>query len=155
MQAFERERRPSTVADESLDARPVLGLDVHGGVDAEPARALPVQHTGGIEVVEESLAPEVAEELFDGGGKGLVFPTNQPVVGSGYVQIGDGDSQDLKGWQAPVGVSTADQIVKIEFGNGQGCSNFGFSPTEGECYVASVPEPSTYLLMLTGVLGLG
>jgi len=37
VQAFERERRPSTVADESLDARPVLGLDAHGGVDAEPA----------------------------------------------------------------------------------------------------------------------
>jgi len=40
VQAFERERRTGTVADESLDARPVLGLDAHGGVDAEPARAL-------------------------------------------------------------------------------------------------------------------
>ena len=64
MQAFERERRASTVADESLDARPVLGLDAHGGVDAEATRALPVEHAGGIELVEESLTPEVAEDAF-------------------------------------------------------------------------------------------
>ena len=62
VQAFQRERRASTVADESLDARPVLGLDAHGGVDAEATRALPVQHAGGIDFVEESLTPEVAED---------------------------------------------------------------------------------------------
>jgi hypothetical protein len=59
-----RERRTGTVADESLDTRPVLGLDAHGGVDAEATRALPVQHAGGIDFVEESLAPEVAENAF-------------------------------------------------------------------------------------------
>ena len=64
MQAFERERWASTVADESLDARPVLGLDAHGGVDAEATRALPGQHAGGIELVEQSLTPEVAEDAF-------------------------------------------------------------------------------------------
>jgi len=46
VQAFERERRASTVANESLDARPVLRLDAHGGVDAEAARALSGKHTG-------------------------------------------------------------------------------------------------------------
>jgi hypothetical protein len=64
VQAFERERRASTVPDESLDARPVLGLDAHGGVDAEATRALPGQHAGGIDFVEESLTPEVAEDAF-------------------------------------------------------------------------------------------
>jgi hypothetical protein len=34
---LERERRPCTVADETLDARTVLGLDTHGGVDDEAA----------------------------------------------------------------------------------------------------------------------
>jgi hypothetical protein len=81
VQAFERERRPSTVADESLDARPVLGLDAHGGVDAEPARALPVQHAGGIEVVEESLAPEVAEDAFLDEGLHLSDATGRQVIG--------------------------------------------------------------------------
>ena len=58
MQPFERERRAGTVADETLDAGTVLGLDAHGGVDAEAARALPGEHAGGIEVVEESVATE-------------------------------------------------------------------------------------------------
>ncbi len=67
MQAFERERRTSTVADETLDPRTVLGLDTHGGVDAEAARALPdppaagARHAGGIELVEESLVRSVDE----------------------------------------------------------------------------------------------
>ena len=81
MQAFERERRTSTVADESLDARPVLGLDAHGGVDAEATRALPVQHTGGIEVVEESLAPEVAEDAFPDDGLHLSDAIGRQVIG--------------------------------------------------------------------------
>ena len=62
MQLFEREGRAGTVADQSLDAGTVLGLDAHGGIDAEAARALPGKHAGGIDLVEKSLAPEVAEE---------------------------------------------------------------------------------------------
>jgi hypothetical protein len=64
VQPFEREGRAGTVADETLDARPVLALDAHRGVDAEPARALPGEHAGGIELVEESLATEVAEDVL-------------------------------------------------------------------------------------------
>ena len=40
MQPFEREGWASKVADETLDPGTVLGLDAHGGVDAEAARAL-------------------------------------------------------------------------------------------------------------------
>jgi hypothetical protein len=64
VQTFEREGRAGTVADESLDPGTVLGLDAHGGVDAEAARALPCEHAGGIELVEESLATEVAEDAL-------------------------------------------------------------------------------------------
>ena len=52
MQAFECERRARTVADEALDARAVPALDAHGSIDAEPARALPGEHAGGVELVE-------------------------------------------------------------------------------------------------------
>jgi hypothetical protein len=62
VQPFEREGWTGTVTDETFDARPVFALDAHGGVDAEPARALPGQHAGGVELVEESLATEVAED---------------------------------------------------------------------------------------------
>jgi hypothetical protein len=62
VQPFEREGRTGTVADEALDARPVLALDARGGVDAEPARALPGEHAGGIELVEKSVATEVAKD---------------------------------------------------------------------------------------------
>jgi hypothetical protein len=61
VQPFEREGWAGAVADESLDPGPVLGLDAYGGVDAEAA--LPGKHAGGIELVEESLAPEVAEDV--------------------------------------------------------------------------------------------
>ena len=81
VQAFERERRASTVADESLDARPVFALDAHGSVDAEPARALPGQHTGGIELVEESLAPEVAQDPFLDDGLHLSDVIGRQVMG--------------------------------------------------------------------------
>ncbi len=64
VQPLEREGRAGIVADETLDARPVFALDAHGGVDAEAARALPGQHPGGVELVEESLAPEVAEDAL-------------------------------------------------------------------------------------------
>ena len=64
VQTFEREGRAGTVADESLDPGTVLGLDAHGGVDAEAARALPCEHAGGVELVEESLATEVAEDAL-------------------------------------------------------------------------------------------
>jgi hypothetical protein len=59
---LERERRPCTVADETLDPRTVLGLDTHGGVDDEAARALPGEHAYGVGLVEEVAAKEVAED---------------------------------------------------------------------------------------------
>jgi hypothetical protein len=62
VQTFKRERRAGTVANETLDAGPVLSLDAHGGVDTEPARALPGEHAGGIELVEKSVATEVAKD---------------------------------------------------------------------------------------------
>ena len=81
MQAFERERRTGTIADEALDARPILGLDAHGGVDAEATRALIVQHTGGIELVEDSLTPEVAEDAFLDDGPHLSDAIGRQVMG--------------------------------------------------------------------------
>jgi len=44
---FDREGWATTVADETLDARPVLGLDAHGGVDPDAARALHDPPTAG------------------------------------------------------------------------------------------------------------
>jgi hypothetical protein len=61
---FEREGWAGAVADESLDPGTVLTLDAYGGVDAEAGRALPGEHAGGIELVEEFLAPEVAQDAF-------------------------------------------------------------------------------------------
>jgi hypothetical protein len=43
------------MADETLDPGTVLTLDAHGGVDAEPARALPGEHAGGVELVKEPV----------------------------------------------------------------------------------------------------
>ena len=57
-----RERRAGTVPDETLHPGTVFGLDTHRRVDAEPARALPGEHAGGIELVEKSVAAEVAED---------------------------------------------------------------------------------------------
>jgi hypothetical protein len=62
VQSFESERRAGTVTGEALDARAVLTLDAHGSVDAEAARALPAEHAGGVELVEEFLATEVAKD---------------------------------------------------------------------------------------------
>jgi len=59
---FEREGRASAVADESLDARTILGRDAHRGIDAESTGALPGAHVGGVALVEESLAAEIAED---------------------------------------------------------------------------------------------
>jgi hypothetical protein len=61
-QPFEREGRAGTVADEAFDARPILALDTHRSVDAEPARALPGEHAGGVDLVEESVTTEVAKD---------------------------------------------------------------------------------------------
>ena len=55
VQPFEREGWASKVADETLDPGTVLTLDAHGGVDAEPARALPGEHAGGVELVKEPV----------------------------------------------------------------------------------------------------
>jgi hypothetical protein len=70
-----------TVADETLDPGPVLGLNAHGSVDAEAARALPGEHTGGIEVVEESLATEVAEDAFLDDGLHMSDAIGRQVIG--------------------------------------------------------------------------
>jgi hypothetical protein len=64
VQTFECEGRAGTVADETLDTGTILSLDAHGGVDAEPARALPGEHAGGVDLVEEFVATEVAEDAF-------------------------------------------------------------------------------------------
>ena len=81
MQPFEREGRTGAVADETLDPATVLTLNAHGSVDAEAARALPVQHTGGIELVEKSLAPEVAEDAFPDDGLHLSDVIGRQVIG--------------------------------------------------------------------------
>jgi hypothetical protein len=62
VEPFEREGWTGTVADEPLDAGTILGLDAHRRVDTEAARALPGEHAGGIELVEKSMAAEVAKD---------------------------------------------------------------------------------------------
>jgi hypothetical protein len=64
VQPFESEGWAGTEADEPLDAGPILSLDAHGSVNAEPARALPGEHAGGIELFEQSVATEVAEDAL-------------------------------------------------------------------------------------------
>jgi hypothetical protein len=58
VQPFEREGWTGAVADETLDPGTVLTFDAHGGVDAEPARALPGEDAGGVDLVEKSVATE-------------------------------------------------------------------------------------------------
>jgi hypothetical protein len=62
VQPFEREGWTGAVADETLDPGTVLTFDAHGGVDAEPARALPGEDAGGGDLVEQSVATEVAKD---------------------------------------------------------------------------------------------
>jgi predicted ester cyclase len=62
VQTFARERRAGTVPDETLHSGTVFGLDAHRRVDAEAARALPHEHADGIELVEESVAAEIAKD---------------------------------------------------------------------------------------------
>jgi hypothetical protein len=72
VQAFEREGRAGTVADEALDAGSVLSLDAHRRVDTEAAGALPCEHAGGVDVVQESVAAEVAKDPSAKGGLHVV-----------------------------------------------------------------------------------
>ena len=65
-----------TRTHEPLDARSVLSLDVHGGVDAEATGALPGEHAVGVDLVEQATAAEVAEDATLDGGLEL-----EPVVG--------------------------------------------------------------------------
>jgi hypothetical protein len=68
MEALEGERRPGAVADDALEADAVVALDVHRGVDAEPAGSLPdppaagARHTLGVVFLKETLSAEVAED---------------------------------------------------------------------------------------------
>ena len=61
MESREGERRPGAVTEEALNARAVLALDADGSVYTEPARPLPGEHAGRIDVVEEAPGVEVAE----------------------------------------------------------------------------------------------
>jgi len=61
MEAFEREGRPGTVPDEPFQAAAVVALNVHRGVDAEPAGSLPGEHTNGVVFLEQAPGAEVAQ----------------------------------------------------------------------------------------------
>ena len=61
VEAFEGEGRPGTVPDEPFEAASVVALDVHRGVDAEPAGSLPGEHTNGVVFLEQTLGAEVAQ----------------------------------------------------------------------------------------------
>jgi hypothetical protein len=52
----------------ALEARSVLALDAHGGVDAEPTGALPGEHVVGVDLVEEATASEVSQDAALRGG---------------------------------------------------------------------------------------
>ena len=55
VEPFEREGRPSTVAEQPFDAGSVLALDADGRIDAEPAGAAPREHAVGIGFVEQAM----------------------------------------------------------------------------------------------------
>ena len=61
VKALEGEGWPGTVADQALDARPVVALDADGGVDAEPAGPLPGEHALSIGLAEQAARAEVPE----------------------------------------------------------------------------------------------
>jgi hypothetical protein len=81
VQAFEREGRPGTVADEALYARAVLALDAYGGVDAKPARALPREHASGVGLVQEPVAAEVAKDASLQDGFELAYVIGRQLAG--------------------------------------------------------------------------
>ncbi len=61
MEPFEREGWARAVAQQSLDACPVLTLDAHRRIDAEASRSLPGEHAVGVGFVEEALRAEVTK----------------------------------------------------------------------------------------------
>jgi hypothetical protein len=81
VQSFECEGRAGTVAEETLDPDSVVGLDAHGSVDAEAAGALPGEHAGGVSLVEECVATEVAEGASLRGGFELAYVIGGQLVG--------------------------------------------------------------------------
>ena len=74
---------------------------MHGGVDAEAARAPPGEHAGGVELVEESAAAEVAkdaslEDGFElayviGGQLGGLVKLDLAAAGLAEHPVGDGE----------------------------------------------------------------
>jgi hypothetical protein len=61
MEPFEREGWTRAVAQQSLDARTILALDAHRGVDTEPCGALPTEHAVSVGLIEQALgAPGLA-----------------------------------------------------------------------------------------------
>ena len=81
MQAFERERGPGTVTNEPLDARAVLALDAYGGIDAEPAGALPGEHVVRVGFVEEAAAGEQSQDAALHGGFELLDALRAQLAG--------------------------------------------------------------------------
>jgi hypothetical protein len=65
----------------ALDPRPVVGLDAHGGVDAQPARALPAEYAGSVGLVEEFVATEVAKDSSLGGRLQLADVIGRQIAG--------------------------------------------------------------------------
>jgi len=64
MEPLEGEGRTSAVAGEALDALTVRALDAYGGVDAEPAGALPREHVLGDLLVQEAVPAEVTKDAL-------------------------------------------------------------------------------------------
>jgi hypothetical protein len=61
VESVEGKRGPGTIADQSLEAGPVGGLDADAGVETEPAAMLPAQHILGVVGLQEAVAYHVAE----------------------------------------------------------------------------------------------
>jgi len=61
MEALKGKRGSGTVAQEALDAGTVVARDADGGIDAEPAGALPGEHALGVGFVEKGVPTEVPE----------------------------------------------------------------------------------------------
>jgi hypothetical protein len=91
VEAFEGERWPGAIPDETLEARAVRGLDADAPVQAEPSTVIPVEHVFRVVGLQEAMATKVAE---DPGADGVLEPFEElGAEAGGFVEV------EATGWR--------------------------------------------------------